>query len=170
MANTRLITPFMNCGLFPPLKKRRMILSILSQTKAIPTGRRWRRIPAENSSHAASERRRFHVARHVRDDLRDASWILNYTPSASRWIDTYFSAGAEWDKEPAPEGSEKKLTTTTDFVLETGLKFRVNLTHSPFKFLTAVTDFRGVRFGVKNNGFFDINKFRYVVEFGAGTW
>jgi hypothetical protein len=104
------------------------------------------------------------------DGLRDASWMLHYTPSASRWIDTYFSAGAEWDKEQAPEGSEKKLTTTTEFVLETGIKFRVNLTHSPFKFITAVTDFWGARFGVKNNGFFDINKLRYVIEFGAGTW
>jgi hypothetical protein len=52
----------------------------------------------------------------------------------SRWIDTYFSAGAEWDREPAPEGSEKKYKTTADFVLETGIKFR------------------------------------YVIEFGAGTW
>lgn len=103
-------------------------------------------------------------------NLRDASWMLHYTPSASRWIDSYFSAGVEWDKENAPEGSEKKLTTTTEFVLETGIKFRVNLIHSPLKFLTAVTDFWGVRFGVKNNGFFEIDKLRYVVEFGAGTW
>ncbi|MGH7491478.1 MAG: hypothetical protein ACREOO_03685 [bacterium] len=104
------------------------------------------------------------------DDLRDISWMLHYTPSASRWIDTYFSAGAEWDKEPAPEGSEKKLTTKTEFVLETGIKFRVNMTHSPLKFMTKLTDFWGARFGVKNNGFFDINKLRYVIEFGAGTW
>ena len=104
------------------------------------------------------------------EGLRDFSWMLHYTPSASRWIDTYFSAGAEWDEYDLPAGSPEATDTETDFVLETGLKFRVNLTHSPLKFMAAVTDFWGFRAGVKNNGFFEINKLRYVLEFGAGTW
>ena len=58
----------------------------------------------------------------------------------------------------------------TDFVLETGIKFRALLSHTPLKFMTKLTDFWGVRFGVKNKGFFDINSLQYVVEIGAGTW
>jgi hypothetical protein len=32
------------------------------------------------------------------------------------------------------------------------------------------TDFWGVRIGIKNYGFFDIDKLTYVLEFGAGVW
>src|SRR5574341_746263 len=60
--------------------------------------------------------------------LRDFSWMLLYTPSASRWIDSYFSAGVEWDKMDVLPDSVK---TKTDFVLETGIKFRVNITKAP---------------------------------------
>jgi hypothetical protein len=59
--------------------------------------------------------------------------------------------------------------TNTDFVLETGIKFRALLSHTPLKFLTNLTDFWGIRFGVKNKEFFDIKSLQYVVEFGAGT-
>jgi hypothetical protein len=105
----------------------------------------------------------------VKDQWRDYSWMLHYTPSASRWIDTYFSAGAEWDQEDAPDDGDE-LVTTTDFVLEGGLKFRADVSHSPAKFLGLLTDFWGLRLGVKNNGFFEIDRLRYVVELGAGTW
>jgi hypothetical protein len=104
------------------------------------------------------------------DGFRDIAWMLHYTPSASRWLDTYFSAGAERDREQKPGGAEGELTSLTDFVFETGIKMRVNVSHSPFKFLTRVTDFWGVRFGIKDYGFFDIDRLRYVVEVGAGTW
>jgi hypothetical protein len=57
-----------------------------------------------------------------------------------------------------------------DFVLETGLKFRVNMTYTPLKFLTVFTDYWGLRLGIKNRGFFDINRFSYVLEFGAGSF
>jgi hypothetical protein len=102
--------------------------------------------------------------------LRDFSWMLHYTPSASRWIDGYLSAGWEWDEEDAPAGSSTETEKDDFFVFETGIKFRVNLTHSPLKLLTAVTDFWGFRAGIKNDGFFDIERLRYVLEFGAGTW
>jgi hypothetical protein len=36
--------------------------------------------------------------------------------------------------------------------------------------MTKVADFWGLRFGVKGNGFFDIDTLRYVIELGAGTW
>jgi hypothetical protein len=100
------------------------------------------------------------------DDLRDFGWMALYTPSASRWIDTYLAAGAEWDKEVVNGESQ----TDTEFVLETGVKFRVNISTSAFKFLGVLTDFWGLRAGIKNKGFFDIDHLTYVFEFGAGAW
>jgi len=106
--------------------------------------------------------------------LRDFGWQLMYTPSASRWIDTYFAAGVEFDREdvsPPPTNPDSANTfLQTDFVLETGVKFRVNITKSPLKFLSFLTDFMGFRAGIKNKGFFDISKLTYVLEFGAGVW
>ncbi|MCK5452761.1 MAG: hypothetical protein KAJ16_00285, partial [Calditrichia bacterium] len=102
--------------------------------------------------------------------LRDFAWMLLYTRSASRWIDGYFSAGVEWDVVDLPEIGPDATETKTDFVLESGIKFRALLSHSPLKFMTKLTDFWGIRFGVKNKGFFDIKSLQYVVEIGAGTW
>ena len=102
------------------------------------------------------------------DNLRDFTWMANYSPSASRWIDPYFSAGCEWNKEDDPSGTGE--TTDRDPVIETGLKFRASLTHTPVKFLTKLADFWGLRFGMKTNGFFDIDTLRYAIEVGAGTW
>ncbi len=101
--------------------------------------------------------------------LRDFGWMLMYTPSASRWIDSYFAAGVEWDQEPISKES-KEFKTKTDFVLETGIKFRVNITKSPLKFLSFLTDYMGLRAGVKSKGFFDIDRLTYVIEFGAGVF
>lgn len=111
--------------------------------------------------------------------LRDFGWLVMYTPSASRWIDTYVAAGVEWDSYdvvedgpvPTPAAEESFVTMTdTDFVFETGIKFRVNLSGSPMKFLGFLTDFWGVRAGIKNKGFFTIEKLSYVIEIGAGVW
>ena len=89
-----------------------------------------------------------------------------YTPSASRWIDTYFAAGVEWDSQVI-DGTRSK---DANFVLETGIKFRANISTSPLRFLTFFTDFWGLRVGIKNKGFFDIERLTYVVEIGAGAW
>jgi hypothetical protein len=99
--------------------------------------------------------------------LRDFGWQLMYTPSASRWVDTYFAAGAEWDTEDVTADS---TVSRTDFVLETGVKFRVNITKSPLKFLSFLTEFMGFRAGIINRGFFTIDRIGYVLEFGAGVW
>lgn len=99
--------------------------------------------------------------------LRDFGWMALYTPSASRWLDTYLAAGAEFDVEEDATGA---LTEDWDFVLETGLKFRVSIERTPLKFLTFFTDFWGLRVGIKNRGFFDINQLTYVFEFGAGSF
>jgi hypothetical protein len=101
--------------------------------------------------------------------LRDKGWMLMYAPSASRWIDSYFAAGLEWDREPDPDNPDETLKER-DFVFETGIKFRVNITKSPLKFLSFLTDFMGFRAGIKNTGGFDIEKLTYVFEFGAGVW
>ncbi len=123
---------------------------------------------------------------YVKDQrLRDFGWQLMYTPSASRWFDTYLAAGAEWDKEerwvnpedpdaPLPpnpgdiEGWERESFTETYFTLETGVKFRVNV--EAIKWLSWATDFWGLRAGILNKGFFDIDKLTYVLEVGAGAW
>jgi hypothetical protein len=106
--------------------------------------------------------------------LRDFGWMLMYTPSASRWIDTYLAAGYEGDTEevePVPgDTTGVTMVTHRDFVMETGIKFRVNITKSPLKFLSFLTEFMGLRAGIKNTGFFDISKLTYVFEFGAGVW
>jgi len=99
--------------------------------------------------------------------LRDFGWMAMYTPSASRWVDTYLAAGAEAD---ATVDSAGVKTVDWDFVFETGLKFRVNMQHSPLKFLSFLTPYWGLRAGIKNRGFFDINRLTYVIEFGAGSF
>jgi hypothetical protein len=92
-------------------------------------------------------------------------WMAMYTNSASRWIDTYLAAGAEWQYAGTNSGENR-----TDFVMETGLKFRAQIGHSPIKFLTFFTDFWGFRAGIKNYGFFDIDRLTYVLEIGAGSF
>ena len=104
------------------------------------------------------------------NDFRDFGWMLNYTLSASRWIDGYFAGGVEWDVVDLPEGVETPTARESNFVFETGIKFRVSLAGSPLKFLTVLTDYWGVRFGVKSTGAFDINRLAFVIEIGAGAW
>ena len=99
-------------------------------------------------------------------DLRDIGWMLLYTPSASRWFDTYVSAGVEWDKRDEDDA----VVTHTNFVLEGGVKFRVNVLHSPLKFLGKLTPSWGLRAGVKNTGAFTVNRIGYVLELGAGSF
>ena len=101
-------------------------------------------------------------------NLRDFTWMANYSASASRWIDPYFAAGVEWDEEDGPPGSKNTKKTAT--VLETGIKFRSTVEHTPLQFMSGLTSFWGLRFGVKANGFFEIDRLRYVIELGAGTW
>jgi len=126
-------------------------------------------------------------------DLRDIGWQLMYTPSASRWIDSYFAAGVEWDVADCADinlGLDIELppdlttlpsgcpvnpapgTTRTKafFVLETGLKFRVNLGTSGIKPLLWLTEFWGLSFGIRNKGFPNISNFSYVIQFGAGVF
>ena len=90
-----------------------------------------------------------------------------YMPSASRWFDIYTAGGLEWAREAQVNAPTR---TGTDFVLEGGVKFRVNITKSPLKFLSFLTEFMGFRAGIKNRGVPKIESFSYVLEFGAGVW
>jgi hypothetical protein len=99
--------------------------------------------------------------------LRDFGWNVMYTPSASRWIDGYFSLGLEVDKEDDGQGGTVKNTA---FATETGIKFRGDLTKSPLKFMTALTSFWGLRVGVRYKGYAHFNDIGYVVEIGAGAF
>lgn len=98
---------------------------------------------------------------------RDFGWMAMYTPSASRWLDSYLAAGGEYDVEADSLGTE---TGKWDFVFETGLKFRVNVEHTPLKVLSFFTPYWGFRAGIKNRGFFNVNRLTYVLEFGAGSF
>jgi len=100
------------------------------------------------------------------ENLRDFGWMALYTNSASRWIDPYFAVGAEWHYETHGGVDEKR----SDFVLETGIKLRAQIGRSPLRFLSVLTDFWGVRFGIKNYGFTDIDRLTYVFEIGAGSF
>jgi len=94
--------------------------------------------------------------------LRDFSWNLMYTSSASRWLDGYFTFGWEWDNDGT--------STRTHTMTEVGVKLRFNVEESPVGFLAKLTDFWGVRVGVKNLGIWDFERMGYAVEVGAGTF
>jgi len=96
------------------------------------------------------------------------AWTLLYTSSASNWIGSYFSGGLEWEDVRNP--ADSTTSEVAYFVGEVGMKFRVNMVHTPAKFLARITDFWGVRTGVKATGGFDIKQLSYVIEVGAGTF
>ncbi|MEO8665701.1 MAG: hypothetical protein ABI462_09415 [Ignavibacteria bacterium] len=101
-------------------------------------------------------------------DFRDFGYNILITPSASRFLDPYFAVGFEQDKFNDEVTGEVKRKT--DFVMETGIKLRANVKFSFLKFLGFLTDFWGVRLGIKNQGFMEIKKLSYVIEIGAGVW
>ena len=101
-------------------------------------------------------------------NLRDIGYGILYTPSASRFLDGYFALGYEVDRFPAANGDG--LDHRSDFVYEVGIKMRGNVKYSPLKFLGVLTDFWGVRLGVKAWGFMQIDELSYVFEIGAGVW
>ena len=98
--------------------------------------------------------------------LDDYGWNILYTRSASRWMDPYFSIGIEVENERV----QGRTDTTPHFAFETGVKFRANLAHTPAKFMTFLTDFWGLRVGLKYLGFSAVDELAFVVEVGAGVW
>jgi len=82
------------------------------------------------------------------------------------------AAGIEWDTGDVPDdfgGTREK--TEHNFVLESGLKFRVNMKYSPIKFVTKITDFWGFRIGLRYVGnAWDFRQIGLLAEVGAGTF
>lgn len=101
------------------------------------------------------------------DGLRDFGWMLLYTPSASRWRDTYLSAGAE---NAHASDSTGAVSGAWDFVFETGIKYRININETPLKVLHHLTDYWGVRLGLKTRGFPSVDRLGFVFEIGAGSF
>jgi hypothetical protein len=99
--------------------------------------------------------------------FRDIGYNIIYTSSASRWVDGYFSLGLEWDTEDSPDGG---TVSETSLASEAGLKFRANIAHSPLRFMGKLTDFWGLRAGIRYLGGTTFKRIGYVVEFGAGTF
>ncbi len=98
--------------------------------------------------------------------LEDFGYNLVYTPSASRFFDPYVAGGFEVADEDGIDSTARE----TDFVFETGVKFRGNVTYSPLKILSFISPFWGIRLGIKNKGFMKINDLNYIFEIGAGVW
>ena len=76
------------------------------------------------------------------DKLDEWGYTAVYTPSASRWVDFYTGLGFENRVDINPDGTSD---SRYDFLYETGLKFRVNIMHTPLKLGRHLgTDFWGV--------------------------
>ena len=93
---------------------------------------------------------------------------ITYSSSASRWVDTYIGLGYEiFDVDSDP----KKTKYDPFFVSEVGIKLRVNIVKTPFRFLRFFgTDFWGLRMGWKNVGFSPFKNSGFVIELGAGVF
>jgi len=100
-------------------------------------------------------------------ELEDFGWLINYSPSASRWFDGYFAVGLEWDRQVV-DG----VTHTTRYtVTESGIKFRFDLRRTPLRFFQKLgTTFWGFRAGIQFRGVWSFDNIGYVFEFGAGSW
>ena len=100
-------------------------------------------------------------------NLEDFGWLINYSPSASRWLDGYFAVGVEWDQVV-----EDDVTTRNSYtVTETGIKFRFDFTRTRLRFLSKLgTPFWGFRVGFQMRGVWSFDNIGYVFEFGAGSW
>ena len=93
--------------------------------------------------------------------------MINYSPSASRWVDSYFAIGVEWDRfvQDGVQMTERHTVT------EAGVKLRFDITRTPLRFLRKLgTSFFGVRVGFQFRGVWDFDRIGYVFEFGAGSW
>ncbi len=108
---------------------------------------------------------------YLSNKFQDFGYTLLMTPSASRWFDGYFAVGAENNLQPTDPTRPNKNTHKWEFLLETGIKFRFNVTHSFLRPLRKIgTEFWGIRFGVRNFGFPSVNRLAFIAEIGAGVW
>jgi hypothetical protein len=94
------------------------------------------------------------------------------TPSASQWVDWYFTFGGDRfaEKRDVIDGEEVVTRPKEwDWASEAGFKFRFRVPEKLKPFVLTY-DFGGVRFGMRKNGFDDLDRFRLIAEIGAGAW
>ena len=100
-------------------------------------------------------------------DWEDYGWLINYSPSASRWFDGYFAVGLEWDYQVVDGVASRERYTVT----ESGIKLRFDITRTPLRFMRNLgTSFFGLRAGIQFRGVWSFDNIGYVFEFGAGSW
>ena len=100
-------------------------------------------------------------------DFEDFGWLINYSPSASRWFDGYFAVGLEWDYQVQDGVASTKRYTVT----ESGIKLRFDVTRTPLRFMGKLgSSFLGLRAGIQFRGVWSFDNIGYVFEFGAGSW
>ncbi len=97
---------------------------------------------------------------------------LLFTASASRWVDWYFTFGAErFDKRTKKVDGEEIVISDAAWreALEIGIKFRFR---APGKLRYGFLGygFGGLRLGVRANELHRLQSPRVVVEIGAGVW
>jgi hypothetical protein len=88
-------------------------------------------------------------------------WTIQYSASASRWVDGYIAGGVE---RFAPDAGGWEA------IAESGIKFRARIRGTPLDFLAVLTDFWGLRVGLRTAGFFPVTRLGYVIEVGAGAF
>ncbi|MEJ2720249.1 MAG: hypothetical protein P8181_03790 [bacterium] len=110
-----------------------------------------------------------------------ATWIFDpgevsieglLSSSASRFIGSYISFGAAYEKDYF-RNSEGGVSTVPDkrwnFVTETGVKFRVRI-KGKARILSLGYQFAGIRFGFRMSGFDSLKNGRIIAEIGGGVW
>lgn len=91
---------------------------------------------------------------------------IRHSNSASRWLDTYVGMGYEVLTDRL---NDQHLKTV--LVSEVGIKVRVNITVTPFKFLRFLgTDYWGVSLGWRNRGYNTFESGSFVLSVGAGAF
>ncbi len=110
-----------------------------------------------------------------------ATWIFKngefsiegmITTSASRFMGSYFSAGAAYEKDywrNTDGGLSVALEKRWNFVAETGIKFRFRL-KGKLRIAILGNEFGGVRLGVRTSGSDSLKNGRFIAEIGAGVW
>lgn len=119
------------------------------------------------------------VPRFTVDDVK-ASGELMFTPSASRWADVYFSAGAQRqfktvtetrtvDTEEGRQDLTVILPPDWAMAIEAGIRFRAEIPRKMRPFVLGY-NFGGVRLGLRGVGFPTIERWQLIWEIGAGAW
>ena len=102
----------------------------------------------------------------------DVSLEALFTPSASSFFSWYLAGGIGYEKVRLRNDSGdlvRQDNATWNLVTEMGIKFRVRL-KGKWRIACLGYQFAGLRAGIRNSGFRDLDSLRYIIEIGAGVW